>query len=154
MHASRTRLCVPLTVLCLAALLMLWGCAPAEHPTAVVSTPPTATPMPTAIAGSHTTIHIDYADFLQGQGIRYSVYYSPAGSAPTRADLGPKLGSVRYCYQASQGKTPSGAPHQPQDGDAGILPIGTPIYAVRGYPTTARLAAIDAGGTVHLYLAQ
>ena len=87
--------------------------------------------------------HIDYIDFVKANGITYvgSGYVSTAdeqvGRSLTDADLGPEQLRVRQRL-AESGKAPD---YRPIDGDAAFLAVDEPVYAVRGYAPTFRLAA-------------
>lgn len=87
-----------------------------------------------AAPGSHFLI--DYVDFVRAGGLMYTVVSDP-GRPITDADLGPEQFRVRTML-ANSGKGPD---YHPVDGDAAFISAGTPVYAVRGYTTTFRLAA-------------
>jgi hypothetical protein len=83
---------------------------------------------------------VDYVDFLRLGGREYSTASSFVHTLPARL-IGTRVGTVRCTI--SQIKP--GADYEPVDGDAAFLPRGTAIYAVRGYPVTARVAALVDG---------
>jgi hypothetical protein len=74
--------------------------------------------------------------FLHFDGIYY-LYVDPHhGRSLTEQDLGERLGQVRF-------RVPDDANmiNRARDGDATVLEAGTPIYAVKEYATSFRLAA-------------
>jgi hypothetical protein len=87
--------------------------------------------------------HIDYVDFIRAGGLDYMAAWGP-GRPLTDADLGPVQFHVRTMLSGA-GKGPS---YRPVDGDAAFVPSGQPVYAVRGYATTFRLAARHDGRLV------
>jgi hypothetical protein len=89
------------------------------------------------------SVHIDYVDFIRWGGLDYMAVWGP-GRALTDADLGPVQFHVRTMLSAAG----QGPEYQPKDGDAAYVPNGTPVYAVRGYATTFRLAARHDGRLV------
>lgn len=84
-----------------------------------------------------TNSDIDWADVIQFNGIRYLYQLPGVGRTPTKADLGGVIASVRFELEGHE-TDPS---YQLHDGDAAYLPAGTPVYSVRGYEPTFRLAA-------------
>jgi hypothetical protein len=98
---------------------------------------------PPRMAGSGI---IDYVDFVQFGGRQYVAGIRGPSKTVPRSALGRKLGAVLCNLSAIQAEPD----YHARDGDAGFLPPGTPIYAVTGYPTTARLAApVDGGYRVY-----
>ncbi len=87
--------------------------------------------------------HIDYIDFIREGGIEYTAVWDPA-RALGDADLGPEQFRVRTTL-AGAGKSPW---YHPVDGDAAYVRSGEPVYAVRGYAPTFRLAARHDGRLV------
>lgn len=87
------------------------------------------------------SVEIDWLNFVQFHGIRYDIPTIPVGRTPTEDDLGPTFATVRFNVADNVDD-----PHyQLQDGDAAYLAAGTPVYSVKGYATTFRLAAQWAG---------
>jgi hypothetical protein len=90
-----------------------------------------------------TIVRISWVDFVRFGGIMYLNTHTgePYGSSRHRAltddDLGPTYGVVRRRIY----DTVHALPYEQQDGDAAFLPVGTPVYEVRGHPPTLRLAA-------------
>jgi hypothetical protein len=81
------------------------------------------------------TTLLDYVTF---DGIDYIRWTTEEPGRPlTRADLGPEFAVV----ECSFGEDTRGCPYG-VDASAAFLPSGTRVYAVRGYPTNFRLAAI------------
>lgn len=83
---------------------------------------------------SATTL-LDYITFDGIDYIRWTV--DEPGRSLTRADLGPEFAVV----ECSFGEDTRGCSYG-IDAAAAFLPSGTRVYAVRGYPTNFRLAAI------------
>ena len=87
---------------------------------------------------------IDYVDFVKWSGIDYLGSFTTAGRAIADADLGPEYFRVKQTL-ATSGR---GINYQIQDGDAAFVPTGDPVYTVRGYAPTFRLAARHDGRLV------
>jgi hypothetical protein len=86
--------------------------------------------------------HIDYIDFVKHGGVTYTSIQT-IGRPLTDADLGSVQFRVKNTLSAL------GNPgYQPADGDAAFVPSGEPVYAVRGYASTFRLAARHDGRLV------
>jgi hypothetical protein len=85
--------------------------------------------------------HVDYVDFIKANGVMYlaSDYAGDErlGRALTDADLGAE--QFRVKQRLTDGSRPGG--YLPVDGDAAFVAAGEPVYAVKGYATTFRLAA-------------
>jgi hypothetical protein len=118
-----------LIVLAVTALLLLSGCS-ALHDLSATRCPASRKLLPQGA--------VDYIDFVRVGGITYHAGLRPAaGRALGDSDLGAQVAVVR-CKLADhivQG------PDTHLDGDAAYLDKGTPVYAVKGYRTTFRLAA-------------
>lgn len=85
------------------------------------------------------TAMIDYIDFVQHAGIFYSAVpaYPNVGRSITDTELGPELFRVKNNLSVS-----SCDPwHQAVDGDSAYVPAGEPVFAVKGYAPTFRVAA-------------
>ncbi len=89
------------------------------------------------VAPACGSVTIDYVDFVKWNGIDYWSSYSMVGRAITDADLGPELFRVKQTLVTAK----RGMDYRAQDGDAGFVPTGEPVYAVRGYAMTFRVAA-------------
>jgi hypothetical protein len=91
--------------------------------------------------GPMSAVQIDWVDVVQFLGIRYLASTATLGRAPTDSDLGPVFATVQFKVADTV--------HDPHyhfnDGDAAFLDAGTPVYSVRGYAPSFRLAARDAG---------
>jgi hypothetical protein len=86
-------------------------------------------------------VEIDWLNFVQFHGIMYTSPTIPVGRAPTDDDLGPLFATVHFTLADNV----HDLGYQVQDGDAAYLAAGTPVYSVKGYATTFRLAAQFAG---------
>lgn len=88
--------------------------------------------------------HVDYFDLVRWNGIDYMASFAQVGRAITDADLGPEYFRVKQTL-ATAGR---GAYYQVQDGDAAFVPTGNPVFTLRGYAPTFRLAAHHDGRLV------
>lgn len=86
---------------------------------------------------------IDWVNFVRFGGITY-LASDNAGRELQSADLGPQFAAVRFRLDGNV-HDPS---RQTEDGDAAFLDAGTPVYQVRGYAPTFRLAAHQEGKIV------
>lgn len=86
--------------------------------------------------GSTGLTHIDYVNFVKWDGRTYLASWQ-SGRALTESDLG----RVQFHVRREISNLDLGPGYQPVDGDAAYLGPGTPVYAVRGYSSTFRLAA-------------
>lgn len=84
---------------------------------------------------------VDYVDHVRDEGRTYTADTVSTPQTVPRSALGGRVGSVR-CQLAKIQPAPE---YLPRDGDAGFLPAGTALYAVRGYPSSFRLAALREG---------
>jgi len=94
----------------------------------------------TLVIASCASYSVDYIDFVKANGITYVAGYTTddrLGRVLTDADLGPEQFRVKQSV-ASAGKGPG---YQLSDGDAAFVGVGEPVYAVKGYVPTFRLAA-------------
>src|SRR5713226_9254649 len=80
---------------------------------------------------------IDWVNFVRFGGITYLVPSIASGRGLKDSDLGPVYATVNFKLD--------GNVHDPEyrakDGDAALLDAGTPVYTVKGYKPTFRLAA-------------
>ena len=86
-------------------------------------------------------VAVDYKDFIKLGGTMYYVADHGVGRAIDRGDLGPVLALVR-------GNAPRNDPtlaYRARDGDAAFLAAGSPLYTVKGYRPSFRLAASHHG---------
>jgi len=91
----------------------------------------------------------DYIDFVKANGISYiAVDHFGAGPGVGRsvgeADLGPEHFRVKQMLATAA----KGADYRIADGDSAFVAAGEPVYAVKGYATTFRLAARHDGRLV------
>jgi len=118
-----------LVVVAVAALLLASGCSVARDLSATYC-PSSRKLLPQGAA--------DYIDFVHVGGITYQAGVRPlAGRALRDSDLGAQVAVVR-CELADHIVE---GPDVRLDGDAAYLDKGTPLYAVKGYRPTFRLAA-------------
>jgi hypothetical protein len=85
----------------------------------------------------------DYVDFVQVGGITYQSGIRPPGRGLREGDLGAQVAVVRCRLD---GYLPDGPGYL--DGDAAYLDQGSPLYAVRGFRPSFRLAARRDGALV------
>lgn len=95
------------------------------------------------------TAIIDYVDFVRHDGIFYSASYASFGRPIGSSDLGPE----RFRIKNTLSVTNCDPHHQPVDGDAAYVPTGEPVFAVKGYAPTFRVAARH-NNTLTLYEAE
>lgn len=91
--------------------------------------------------------HRDYVDFVKANGITYigaDYFGARIGRALVDADLGPEQFRVKQMLSAA----PQGPNYRIADGDSAFVPAGEPVYAVKGYAPTFRLAARREGRLV------
>ncbi|WP_249899469.1 hypothetical protein [Paenibacillus sp. PK3_47] len=78
---------------------------------------------------------IEWVDFLMINDIKY--YQNFEGTLPVSADLlGEQVGEISYMLENN-----ACTDHVTRNGDAAFLPVGTPVYAVKGYRQEFRVAA-------------
>jgi hypothetical protein len=78
---------------------------------------------------------LDYVDFVRLGGITYNAVDLQVGRRARSSDLGPVLAHVRRKLSDNEVITPI------KDGDAAFLAVGTPVYSVKGYRPSFRVAA-------------
>jgi hypothetical protein len=86
-------------------------------------------------------VALDYRDFIKLGGTMYYVADHGVGRAIERGDLGPVFAVVR-------GNPPRNDPtlaYRAGDGDAAFLAPGSPVYTVKGYRPSFRVAASHHG---------
>lgn len=81
-------------------------------------------------------IQIDWVDFIRFGGITYTPLPVSCGRALSARDLGPVFAVTSFKLDGNV-QDPG---YQSKDGDAAFLPVGTKVYAVKGYKPTFRLA--------------
>jgi hypothetical protein len=93
------------------------------------------------------TVHIDWVNFIKLDGITY-VAAAPFGPGVGRdlrqSDLGAEVARIAFKLDGNV-NDPS---YRSKDGDAAFLEPGTPVYVLRGYSPSFRLAASLRGGLV------
>ena len=140
------------------ALLLLTACS-GGGPGARTS----ATPSPThseeqlvagcpRVGGGNGFAEVDYLDFIHAFGQTYMAGFRGNMLNPLpRSDLGGVVLRSRCSFRELNDRTHKD-PGNARDGDTAFLPPGTPIYAVKGWPTDCRLAA-EHDGRMLVYLA-
>ncbi len=130
------------------------GCSPDAGAGTVADTTPSATPVKTSNAESTEPTSfpmaiLDWADTVKFGGITYLATDDGVGRPLKEEDLGPKFAQVQHKLQDNV----NDLAYETKNGDAGFLEPGTPVYEVRGYDPSFRLAAYDAygGKTLTLY---
>ena len=88
----------------------------------------------------------DYVNFVKLNGITYTADGPVVGRTLREGDLGPVHARVRCSLRGKMDPTR----REPQDGDASYIEAGSPLYHVRGYRPTFRLAALQDGRLVGL----
>src|SRR4029453_7887903 len=86
----------------------------------------------------------DYRNFVKLNGITYTADRPVVGRTLDDGDLGPVHTRVRCSLRKKMAPTRG----ELQDGDAAYLEAGSPLYQVRGYRPTFRLAAHQDGRLV------
>jgi hypothetical protein len=172
MPSPRATPALALLAACGAAYLGLAGCAATRTgPQPVATVPGTGSASRPAADLARTTgpagdcpamtaersmVAVDYVDFVRWGGRQYlgtTAFESWGLSRISESDLGPVVFTVRCSYTALNDLTHA-MPPEPSDGDASYLAAGTPVFAVRGWPTSCRLAAHSAWGNgITLYAA-
>ena len=87
-----------------------------------------------ALDRADATTLLDYVTF---DSIDYVRWADEPGRPLTRADLGPEFAVVECSFGEDTRSCPYGV-----DASAAFLPSGTRVYAIPGYPTNFRLAAV------------
>ena len=84
-----------------------------------------------------SNVAIDWVDFINVGSTQYVAGITQAPATLQERDLGQVVAHVKFKVDGNVCD-----PHyQPKDGDAAFLDPGTPIYEVKGKPTTTLLAA-------------
>src|SRR5438094_10463781 len=84
----------------------------------------------------------DYIDFVKANGVEYiSVDYFGGGAGVGRALVEADLGPEHFRVKQTLSRESKGRNHRTADGDWAFVPAGVPMYSVKGYATTFRLAA-------------
>jgi hypothetical protein len=121
----------------IAALAALaFGACGGVAPTGPASSGGSPGPCPT---GGGSAV-IDWVDFVVIGEVHYNSQ-DAYGYELTKADLGPEITRTR-CMMSDRVSDPE---YQIQDGDAGYLPPGTPIYELKGYDPSFRVVARSDG---------
>jgi hypothetical protein len=130
-----------LALLCVVLLLATsCGVSSARGPTktGAVSLPPNVGTPPNCMAA------IDWGDFVRHGGIHYSASYALLGRPITGGDLG----AERFRVMNTVSTTTCDPHYQAIDGDAAYVETGEPVFAVKGYAPSFRLAARSHGRLV------
>jgi hypothetical protein len=132
----------------IAGLALVAGCATAAGTTsALAGGPPRENCPPTKGAGDGVVAIVDYIDFIQAFDQQYDVSAIPVHKH--------QLGRIVLRWTCSLSALFDRS-HQvagkPREGNTAFLPVGTPIYAIDGWPARCRLAA-RLGGKLQTYLA-
>lgn len=131
-----------LALLCV-VLLLATSCgassAGAPTKTGAVSLPPNGVGTP-----PNCMAIIDWGDFVRHDGIYYSASYSLLGRQITGGDLG----AERFRVTNTVSATTCDPHYRPIDGDAAYVETGEPVFAVKGYAPSFRLAARSHGRLV------
>ena len=91
--------------------------------------------VPAGCASGGGTAHIDWVNFVKFEGIMYNG--DGAHGPLDKSDLGPVFDETR-CEISDNVTDPE---YDTRDGDAAYLSPGTPLYEVKGYDPSFRLAA-------------
>jgi hypothetical protein len=126
----------------------LTGCGAAVPPEEALR--PAASGSPAAqdcrpAAGDAMSTHVDHVPFVRLGGLEYVRSGPPAGPVPAGL-VGAQVGSVT-CTLSDLAFDPD---RRPRDGDAGFLPVGTPLHALEGAAPGVRLLARE-DGAWHVY---
>ncbi len=85
-----------------------------------------------------SSVQIDWVNFIKFKGITYMATVNQ-GRPLTASDFGSEFAKVSFKVSGNV-NSPG---YQSKDGDAAFLDAGTPVYMVKGYKPTFRLAAYD-----------
>lgn len=120
--------------------LLSSGCAPEAGTSPATKTVPGASaPSETAEPTSFPMTIVDWADTVKFEGITYLAADGGVGRPLRKEDLGPKFAEVQHKLQDNV----NDPAYETKNGDAGFLEAGTPVYEVKGYDPSFRLAAYD-----------
>ena len=95
-------------------------------------------------SGGRATTIIEWVPFIRFGGIMYLQSPMPSARALRAVALGPVFATVR-CKLAGAVTDPT---YRPKDGDAAFVAPGTPVFTVKGYRPTFRLAIRGARGII------
>jgi hypothetical protein len=87
---------------------------------------------------------IDWVDFVQWNGVTYLAETGPASSGVGQPALREQIATTKRKLEGNE-TNPS---HKNQDGDAAFLDVGTPIYSLRDYKTSFRVAVKGSNGVL------
>ena len=91
----------------------------------------------------------DYIDFVKADGVTYvGVNYFNGGAGVGRALVEADLGPEHFRVQQMLSAESKGPNYRIADRDSAFIPAGEPVYSVKGYATTFRLAARHNGELV------
>jgi hypothetical protein len=89
-------------------------------------------------------VSIDWIDFVQWNGVTYLTAMAPISVGASEPALGAQVATVKRTLAGSE----TDPHHKIQDGEAGFLAAGTPIYSLRDYKTSFRVAVNGTSGVV------
>ncbi|MGN6752159.1 MAG: hypothetical protein ACTHJJ_06350 [Intrasporangium sp.] len=115
--------------------------APAASTTAVAGCPPVVVKPGQGVA-------IDYTDFVVHNGV---TYLSGRPQTVTPSQLGPELFRVSCTFSELNDLTHAQLP-DPTEHSAAFIPAQSPVFELKNWPATCRLAA-QHHGTWHVYIA-
>lgn len=87
---------------------------------------------------------IDWVDFVQWNGITYLTSMAPPAAGAADPVLGPQVATTTRKLADNE----TDPHHKLQDGEAAFLAPGTPIYSLRDYKASFRVAVKGANGIV------
>ncbi len=96
-----------------------------------------------------STVMVDWVDFVQLDGTQYVADLDGKVPAVASNQMGSVVGRVECELSVLKFHA---EPDPAADGDAAFIPVGTKLYAVRGYGTSCRVAA-QITGVNRVYLA-
>lgn len=96
-------------------------------------------------------VRVDYVDFVQANGRQYVAGLGASDATVSATEVGPVQFRVRCSLRDLNSRTDQ-MPPPARDGDAGLLPAGTPVHEVTGWSPLCRLAA-QRDGVWRVYLA-
>lgn len=99
--------------------------------------------------GGRSTVMVDWIDFVQLHGVQFIAGMDAQLPPLPAGELGPVVARVScelsvLTFERTPGPT--------MDGDAGYLPVGTEVHAIKGFAASCRVAA-PVQGAYRVYLA-
>lgn len=96
---------------------------------------------------------IDYIDFIQAFDRQYDAGYANGHAIRVHRSQRGRIVLRSTCSFSQLNDRTHRAPGAARDGNTGFLPVGTPIYSIKGWPVECRLTAHSATGKLTAYLA-